>query len=494
MAQIFRFGDFELDTGAYELRASGRAVPVEPLVFDLIVTLLAERGRIVSRDLLIERVWAGRIVSESTISTAIKSARKALGDSGESQRFIRTVRGRGVQFIGEVETGAPAMAAGAGPAPMLYVRTTDGGHGAAFTARLCAVLGRIPLLRIAAPFDEADATGDPRRLRETLGVTLLLQVRLDRAGGRLHADVVLIDTATARQLWAKAFDAPEGPDAAEALLQQVVARVEPEILRAMIAGLGADGDETAEPLVLRAVALLALRGWNRSTFGQASAMIARAIELEPALPLSHALLALILAVGHRVGALRDDTSVVPRAIAAADRALGLDNGDSNILGLAGCALSDVGEVDRAVPLLRKAIDLDPSNGQAQTALGAALMARRDFDGAVHWLEQGMRISPADTRLSVWGGLLAIAELVRGDAGKARSVAEAACAEDDRNYLPRLALAAVCVETGDGRGLASAVRETLRTNPDLTETEVLCSLGQRWGEPVWQAVSEQQASA
>ena len=82
MAKVFRFDDFVLDTGAFELRCGLIVVPVEPLVFDLITLVLEQPGVVVSRDQLVETVWNGRIVADSTISTAVKSARKALGDTG----------------------------------------------------------------------------------------------------------------------------------------------------------------------------------------------------------------------------------------------------------------------------------------------------------------------------------------------------------------------------------------------------------------------------
>ena len=75
----FRFGDCLLDPARRELRLNGAAVTVEPQVFDLIEFLVRQRDRVVSRDALIENVWNGRIVSESTLATRINAARKAIG-------------------------------------------------------------------------------------------------------------------------------------------------------------------------------------------------------------------------------------------------------------------------------------------------------------------------------------------------------------------------------------------------------------------------------
>ena len=79
----YQFDQFELDADRYELRLSGVVQHVEPLVFDLIVFFAGNAGRIVGREEIVERVWQGRAVSDATISSCIKSARRALGDSGE---------------------------------------------------------------------------------------------------------------------------------------------------------------------------------------------------------------------------------------------------------------------------------------------------------------------------------------------------------------------------------------------------------------------------
>ena len=100
---LYRIDDFELDTENFELRQSGVRRHVEPKVFDLLCYLSKNNGRVLTRDEIIEHVWQGRIVSDTTISSAIKSARKALGDSGANQNYIRTVRGRGFQFVADVE-------------------------------------------------------------------------------------------------------------------------------------------------------------------------------------------------------------------------------------------------------------------------------------------------------------------------------------------------------------------------------------------------------
>lgn len=100
----YQFDDIEIDTDTFELRRDGVTQPVEPLVFDLIYFLIQNPERIISRDEIIEVVWAGKIVSDATISSCIKSARKALGDSGRQQKYIKTIRSRGIKFTATIKT------------------------------------------------------------------------------------------------------------------------------------------------------------------------------------------------------------------------------------------------------------------------------------------------------------------------------------------------------------------------------------------------------
>jgi pimeloyl-ACP methyl ester carboxylesterase/DNA-binding winged helix-turn-helix (wHTH) protein len=102
---LFFFEDKVLDPNRRELRCKGGLVAVEPQVFDLIVFLVRNRDRVVSKDDLIAGVWDGRIVSDSTLASRINAARRALDDNGDAQRLIRTVARKGVRFVGGVREG-----------------------------------------------------------------------------------------------------------------------------------------------------------------------------------------------------------------------------------------------------------------------------------------------------------------------------------------------------------------------------------------------------
>src|SRR6187397_2113991 len=101
----FLFGDHTLDAYRRELRRGAQPISVEPQVFDLLIYLVENRDRVVSKDDLIAAVWGGRVVSDSTLTSRINAARKAVGDSGDNQKLIRTIARKGLRFVGDVHVG-----------------------------------------------------------------------------------------------------------------------------------------------------------------------------------------------------------------------------------------------------------------------------------------------------------------------------------------------------------------------------------------------------
>ena len=105
---IYFFENHSLDTDRRELRREGQIIAIGPQVFDVLEYLIRNRERVVSNDDLIEGIWKGRIVSESTLASRITAARQAIGDSGEQQNFIRTLPRKGYRFIAQVREKSEA--------------------------------------------------------------------------------------------------------------------------------------------------------------------------------------------------------------------------------------------------------------------------------------------------------------------------------------------------------------------------------------------------
>ena len=107
MSEIYRFAGLELDTSRFQVRRAGKALAVQPQVFDVLHYLVAHHDRIVSKDELLDKVWNRRFVSEATLSSRIKAVRQLIGDTGKEQRLLLTMRHRGFRYVGSVEAELP---------------------------------------------------------------------------------------------------------------------------------------------------------------------------------------------------------------------------------------------------------------------------------------------------------------------------------------------------------------------------------------------------
>ena len=97
------FGDYELDTQLFELRQAGKPLKIEPQVFNVLAYLMQRRDRTVTRQELLEQLWPEQFISDAVLSYCIMAARKAIGDSGRTQRLIKTVHGRGFRFVAPLQ-------------------------------------------------------------------------------------------------------------------------------------------------------------------------------------------------------------------------------------------------------------------------------------------------------------------------------------------------------------------------------------------------------
>ncbi len=486
------FDDFELDLADFTLHRDGTPVHVEPLVFDFLRCLVQNAGHTVTRDAAIEQVWKGRIVSDATVASCLKAARKALGDDGERQKYIRTIRGRGFRFLahpvrsGPAATPAAAPPASPGPAragnrslAVLPFRAARSDGPLAEMAEdlsdsLSTVLTRVPMLAVLSA----------RAIAGRPEASFLVEGGLRRTGDGLRADIRLVRGDTGVQVWGQQFLRPDRGDPGQALLFDVLARLEPSLVKAMLDDHDdASRQDSAAGLLIKSMGLLAVKGWHRTTFEEAADMLRRSIALDPANPYAHSHLALILALGHRFGALPKNPATEAEALREAETALEQDSEDSTVVSISACAIADLGQTARAVPLLKKAIALNPNNAHAWAALGSAHMMLRRNREAIEALETGVRLAPLDTRLAVWMAVLALVYLLDGDVTRAAETADLACQQDDRNHLPRLALTAVHLAAGNTGAARTACAETLRTKPDLTRNELLSFLGKTLGEPV-----------
>src|SRR5215813_12119711 len=250
----YHFEDCTLDTDRRELRRPDGPVSVEPQVFDLLEFLVQNRDRVVSRDTLIEAIWAGRIVSESALTTRINAVRSAIGDTGEEQRLIKTFPRKGIRFVGVVREEAvkPVSASRAEPIalpekPSIAVLPFTNMSGDpeqdyfadGMAAEIITALSRCSWLFVIArnsSFTYKGKAFDLRQVGRELGVRYVMEGSVRRAGDRLRILGQLADATTGTHLWADRFDGDMSDvfDLQDRITESVVAAIEPRLQLAEI--------------------------------------------------------------------------------------------------------------------------------------------------------------------------------------------------------------------------------------------------------------------
>jgi TolB-like protein len=243
---LFLFEDYALDTDRRELLRADRPIALQPQVFDILAFLIRNRGRVVAKDELIDAVWGGRVVSESTLTSRINAARSAVGDSGEAQRLIRTASRKGFRFIGAVQetpsSEAPTQRPPIEAWPLAAALAPDGktprlsivvlpfanlggnpdhepfvdGVTESLTTDLSRIRGSFVIARHTAFAYKGKAIDLKQRGRE-LGVHYVLEGSILRSGERMRINAQLADAETGAHVWAERFDKPVADLAVKAM-------------------------------------------------------------------------------------------------------------------------------------------------------------------------------------------------------------------------------------------------------------------------------------
>ena len=164
---IYAFDEYALDTQLYELRHAGALLQLEPKVFDLLVDLIQHRDRIVSKHELLEHLWPSQFISDATFDHCVMAARRAVGDDGQRQRVIKTIRGRGYRFVAALVAPANDTSGVAGASAPQTLSTALGAasldcpqcqHQNPDAARFCTACGA-PLQQVCAQCQHQNAPG-----------------------------------------------------------------------------------------------------------------------------------------------------------------------------------------------------------------------------------------------------------------------------------------------------------------------------------------------
>jgi tetratricopeptide (TPR) repeat protein len=256
--------------------------------------------------------------------------------------------------------------------------------------------------------------------------------------------------------------------------------LEPALTRAEIAVIRRQRPENVDAwgYYRQAAGALGGGGWNENAVVEAEKFLRRALDLDSNFALARAQLALVWALTQTTGLVNSSAEQKALALAEAEAAVAADAGSSEVLGYAGCAISDLGQKERGIEILKQAIDIDPSNAQAHVALGAALALARDLDEGICRMRHGIRLSPRDHRLAFWGWVLGNFLLLGKRPLEAIEEARIAARRDPRLHLPLILEALALATTGQTDRAASALKAAKRLRPKLTLQEIERSHGRR----------------
>ena len=439
----FLFGDHTLDTDRRELRCGSEPIAIEPQVFDLLVYLVQNRDRVVSKDDLIASVWGGRIVSDSALTSRINAARKSVGDSGENQKLIRTIARRGLRFVGAVRI-QPDGASAAPP------DGTDGQSRPALPLPDRPAIAVLPFINMSGePEQEYFSDGisediitalsklrwffviarnssfiykgravHMKQIAEELGVGYVVEGSVRKGGDRVRITAQLNDVATGSHIWAERYDRSLADVFAvqDEITEAIVAAIEPQLYAAedFRARRKPPDSMDAWDLVMRALSYY----WRvtRQDSVVAQALLEKATAIDPNYGQALGVLATSYMFTAHMGwtDMAKATEVAEHAAKAAIRADSEDPWAHN-------ALAHVylfaRRFDDSLAEFELALRLNPNFALAQGYYGLSLSYSGRWQEADEAARRALRLSPRDPFSAVYYGIAAYAQFLGRMAGQ-----------------------------------------------------------------------------
>jgi len=454
----FQFEDYRLDPGRRELSRGPELVAVGPQVFDVLAYLVTNRAQVVSKDQLLDAVWGGRIVSESTLASHINAVRKAIGDSGEKQRLVKTVARKGFRFVGEVREAPeepaptngklePVPYGGAKPlslpgrpsiAVLPFVNLSGDPEQDYFAdgvvEDIIAALSRIRWLFVIArnsSFTYKNKIVDVKQVGRELGVRYVLEGSVRKAANRMRITGQLIDATTGAHIWADRFEGTLEDifDLQDRMSESIVGAIAPQLEQAEIERAVHKPTDSldAYDYYLRGMAHFHLM--TREAIDKARPLFDKAIELDPEFAAAYGMAAWCIFWRKLNGWMSEGAREMEDGARLARRAVELGKNDAVALTRGGHALGHFGgELNACIALVDKALVLNP-NLAAAWFLGAwQRIARGEPDVAIERFQHVMRLSPLDPEMIRMQAGLGLAHMLAGRFEVAASWAEKAFRE------------------------------------------------------------------
>lgn len=474
---LIKLGPFTLDLPNRRLTCSGEQVVLPGRSFDVLRVLVEAHGGLVTKDRLMETVWAGRIVEENNIEVHISNLRRTLARYVPATNFILTTPGKGYQLhplaFQSQANRAPATAAmGASIAVMPFTNMSDDPRQDYFAdgivEDILTALARISSLQVIArnsSFIYKGTSVDIKDVATNLGVQYVLEGGIRKAGDRVRISAQLIDADTGAHVWAEKFDRVLDDifSVQDEITLSVVGAIEPNLRNAEIRrAVKRPRSLDAYDLVLRALPFTHRRMVEDANL--AIPLLSQAVEFEPGYALAHAFLAQAYHFRFSRGAQDEQDRLA--AVQHARTAISSGTDDATTLAIAGIVLwFDDHDVPTALSCFERALAATGSN---VVALGNNAFVRAwmgETRVAIEQARRALQISPFDTLNAHLA--LAIAHFVDGDFQLSQDAARRAVAAGPKFSVPYALLAASSVRKGEHAVAAEALRTLQRLDPNFS---------------------------
>jgi TolB-like protein len=499
------FEGYSLDTDRRELRRGLALLPAEPQVFDLLVFLVKNRDRVVSRDDLLASVWGRRIVSESTIASRINAVRRLIGDDGKQQRLIRTIIGKGIRFVGNareqeetVQSASPSVVPRLSMVVLPFANLSDEA-GLEYVAEAITDDLTIDLSRISGGFVIARNTAstfkgkpvDVKRIGRDLGVRYAVEGSIRPANDLLRLNVQLIDAESGAHVWADRFDADRTHLAKpqSEITGRLARAINFKIVEAEGLRIERGGADEPDPhdLLIRGWAAL-VRPISVATRQQARHLFERVLKIDAEsahakVGLAHALSANI-AEGWSSSVQKDQA----RAEQLLLEAIECDANSFRARWALGLLRRLQNRLEESRIELETAIALVPNYAPAFCQLGMTLICLGQPRAAIPEIENGIRLGPYDTASPSAYRMLSLAHLLLGRVEQSIELSRTARARNPRLYFPHLLLAASCGLKGEFDEAKTVLAGGIRLRPEFNSLGRLRAYT-TWGNAEFKALRE-----
>ena len=487
---IYRFENLSLDAERRELRAADELLQLQPRVFDLVLYLIRNRDRVVSKDELLDRLWPGVVVVEGALQRAMSLARSCLREACGSD-CIRTHARKGYRFVAEVTeeadtdarsgTGQTGLAAGlpqAKPAiAVLPFENLGNDPDQALIAEglaedISTALSRLRCLVVISRASSRLYRAVSENLDEAateLGVRYLLTGSVRRADADLRVHVELIDSASRVQIWAETYDREIDNlfQILDEITASVVAEIEPEFSQFEREQARIKSPDNLDAWSVYQRGLWHLYQFTRADVVASLPLFEQAISLDPQFAPAHAGASFCHFSNAYLEYAENWLSAVEQARASAEHAVAADNRCPAAHWSMGRALLLEGELDAAIGEFDVSIELNPNFAHAFYMLGwATVLAGNPRDGLAH-IDTAENLSPRDPLLFAFRMVRAMGLLLQGDCEQAVHYSTRAVRQPNSHQHTLAVQVAALTACGRLEEARAAAERLLAIDPDYS---------------------------